>query len=315
MKTGALIVAAGLSSRMNGFKPMLKLCGTTIIKKTVDTLQQVGASPIYVVTGYRGDLLERHLSRTGVICLRNEQYRETQMLESIQIGMKRLMEDQCDRALFTPGDVPLFSLQTVQAVLEGGGPIVVPTYKENWGHPILLASSVFPAVMDYQGEGGLRRALESCGKHITQIPVDDRGVVMDVDTREEYEKLLRYERELRKVESLQFHVQIRLSRARDFFGPGVAQFLLLTDQTGSMQTACKEMNMSYSKAWKMINEMEVQLGLPILERYAGGAEGGGSCLTEEGKDFVRRYLFFQKDVEDAAGVLFEKYFNQPEDRN
>ncbi|MDD4716233.1 MAG: NTP transferase domain-containing protein, partial [Oscillospiraceae bacterium] len=63
MKTGALIVAAGLSSRMNGFKPMLKLCGTTIIKKTVDTLQQVGASPIYVVTGYRGDLLERHLSR------------------------------------------------------------------------------------------------------------------------------------------------------------------------------------------------------------------------------------------------------------
>lgn len=312
MRVGAVVVAAGLSTRMNGFKPMLKLSGTTIIKKTIDTLKQAGASPIIVVTGYRGELLERHISRMDVICLKNELFRETQMLDSVKIGLARI-QGACDRVLFTPGDVPLFSLETVQAVLEGDGPIVVPTFQGQWGHPILFESAIISQILDYTGAKGLRGALESCGQPVTHIPVDDRGITMDADTREEYESLLQYERELRNMEELHCYTQVRIGRERDFFGPGVAEFLLRTDQTGSMQMACKEMGMSYSKAWKMINEMEVQLGYSVLERYAGGAEGGGSCLTEEGREFVRRYQALQRDVEEAAEKLFQKHFGDQEE--
>lgn len=312
MKIGAVVVAAGLSTRMNGFKPMLKLSGTTIIKKTVDTLQQAGASPVVVVTGYRGELLERHLAHMGVICLKNELFRETQMLDSVKIGLRRI-QGECDRVLFTPGDVPLFSLETVQAVVDGTGPIVVPTFQEQWGHPIAFGAEMIPLILDYTGRGGLRGALESSGKPITHVPVNDRGIMMDADTREEYESLLQYERELRNMEDLHCYAQVRIARERDFFGPGVAAFLLLTDQTGSMQTACKEMGMSYSKAWKMINEMEVQLGYSVLERYAGGAEGGGSCLTEEGREFVRRYQDLRADVEKAVQDLFQKHFGTEEE--
>ena len=312
MRVGAVVVAAGLSTRMNGFKPMLKLSGTTIIKKTIDTLQQAGTSPIVVITGYRGDLLERHVSRMGVICLKNELFRETQMLDSVKLGLEKIM-GECDRILFTPGDVPLFSLETVQAVMDGTGPIVVPTFQEQWGHPIAFEAEMIPTVLAYTGKGGLRGALESCGRPVTHIPVDDRGITMDADTREEYESLLQYERELRNMEELHCYVQVRIGREGDFFGPGVAEFLLRTDQSGSMQTACKEMGMSYSKAWKMINEMEVQLGYSVLERYAGGAEGGGSCLTEEGREFVHRYRALQKDMEEAAKQLFQKHFGEQEE--
>ena len=234
------------------------------------------------------------------------------MLDSVKIGLRHI-QMECDRVLFTPGDVPLFSLETVQAVVEGEGSIVVPTFQEQWGHPIAFAADMIPMILDYTGKRGLRGALESSGKSITHIPVDDRGITMDADTREEYESLLQYERELRNMEELRCYAQVRIARERDFFGPGVAQFLLLTDQTGSMQTACKEMGMSYSKAWKMINEMEVQLGYSVLERYAGGAEGGGSCLTEEGREFVRRYQDLQRDVEDAVEVLFQKHFGEKEE--
>jgi molybdenum cofactor cytidylyltransferase len=312
VKIGAVVVAAGLSTRMNGFKPMLKLSDTTIIKKTVDTLQQAGASPVVIVTGYRGELLERHLSRMNVVCLKNELFRETQMLDSVKLGL-RYIQAKCDRVLFTPGDVPLFSLDTVRAVAEGKGPIVVPTFQEQWGHPIAFDVEMIPLILDHVGKGGLRGALETAGKLISHIPVDDRGIMMDADTREEYESLLQYERELRNMEDLHCNVQVRIARERDFFGPGVASFLLLTDQTGSMQMACKEMGMSYSKAWKMINEMEVQLGYSVLERYAGGAEGGGSCLTEEGREFVRKYQALQSDIKEVAETLFQKHFGEREE--
>ena len=70
--TGALITAAGRYDGMDEFRPMLKLTGSTLIQKEIDTLRKAGASPIVVVTGYEGEQLERHLSHRGVVCIRNE---------------------------------------------------------------------------------------------------------------------------------------------------------------------------------------------------------------------------------------------------
>ena len=47
-------------------------------------------------------------------------------------------------------------------------------------------------------------------------------------------------------------VRFRLAKGDTFFGPGVAEFLILVDQSNSMQTACKDMEMSSSKSWKII---------------------------------------------------------------
>lgn len=101
MKTGAVIVAAGTSSYMTDFKPMLKMGRTTLIKRIISTLKQAGADPILVVTGSNADQLEKHISRMGVICLRNERYTETQMFESARIGLEYL-HDKCDRILLHP---------------------------------------------------------------------------------------------------------------------------------------------------------------------------------------------------------------------
>ena len=108
-------------------------------------------------------------------------------------------------------------------------------------------------------------------------------------------------------------VRFRLAKNDTFFGPGVAEFLILVDQSNSMQTACKQMEMSYSKGWKMLKIAEAQLGIQFLERQTGGSKGGFSVLTPEGKVFLEKFRRMEAAVQAAAEAAFEKIFLEPEE--
>ena len=103
-------------------------------------------------------------------------------------------------------------------------------------------------------------------------------------------------------------VRFRLAKNDTFFGPGVAEFLILVDQSNSMQTACKEMEMSYSKGWKIIKKAEQYLGYSLIESKSGGASGGSSHLTPEAKELLTRYQCMEKELKAATAQLFETYF-------
>ena len=92
------------------------------------------------------------------------------------------------------------------------------------------------------------------------------------------------------------------------FGPGPMKLLEGVEQTGSLNRAAKDMGMSYSKAWKMIRDLEKEWGFPILVKQAGGHGGGGSYLTEKGRDLLKRYRGMLADVNDAADEALKKYF-------
>ena len=89
-KVAAVILAAGISSRMGKFKPMLTVDGETMISRVVHGMKRVGASPIVVVTGYKQEVLTEHLAQEGVIFVHNERYYETQMLDSLVLGLEAL---------------------------------------------------------------------------------------------------------------------------------------------------------------------------------------------------------------------------------
>lgn len=312
MKTGAVIVAAGTSSYINDFKPMLKIGGTTIIKRIITTLKQVGVDDIVVVTGNKADKLEKHISHMGVICMRNERFLETQMLDSARIGLKYL-ERECQRIFLIPSDIPLFSEDSLRKLLNSSAEISSPSYQGKEGHPVLISSAIIPMLLSYDGADGLRGAIEYSNKKIMQVPVDDEGILLHVNTANDYEELLSRNLEIHKAEAVYLEMQLRLSKGETFFGPGVAEFLLLVEQTGSMQTACHCMHMSYSKAWKMVNLAEEQLGFSLLIRQAGGQDGGSSQLTEEGREFTKRFVDFQSEATAAVNILFKKYFTNPKE--
>jgi molybdate transport system regulatory protein len=92
------------------------------------------------------------------------------------------------------------------------------------------------------------------------------------------------------------------------FGEGPYRLLKLVGKTGSLNKAARGMNMSYRKAWLIIQSVEKKLGFSILERKVGGVSGGGSVITMDGKNLMRDYEKFRKDVDTSLEKLFQKHF-------
>lgn len=303
-----VILAAGVSSRMGAFKPMLPVDGQTMIRRVADMMGQAGADPIVVVTGYQSETLERHLAGLGLRFVRNDRYYETQMLDSLVLGLDQLPA-QARRVLVSPADIPLVERSTVDALLAAEGDFIRPLFHGVPGHPVVLSRSIFPALRAYSGEGGLKGAIETLGISVTDVPVEDQGTALDSDTRDEYAALLKYRRQQTdRPQPLQLDVQVCLQAETSFFTLRCAQFLELIQTTGSMLSACQCMHMSYSKGWIMINEMERQLGYPVLIRSQGGSSGGGSSLTEQGSALLQAYREMQADIMNYSQDAFQRCF-------
>jgi molybdate transport system regulatory protein len=92
------------------------------------------------------------------------------------------------------------------------------------------------------------------------------------------------------------------------FGRGRRFLLQAIDTCGSINRAAKEINISYRKAWSYIKAMEERLGIKLVERQAGGKNGGGASLTDEAKEFVRRYELMEEGIKKIVDDRFKKIF-------
>ena len=82
--------------------------------------------------------------------------------------------------------------------------------------------------------------------------------------------------------------QIRLARAHGD-GPGKADLLRAIDETGSISAAARQMEMSYRRAWLLVDTMNQSFKSPVVVTLTGGKAGGGAAVTEFGKEVLQRY--------------------------
>ncbi|MCR5135834.1 MAG: NTP transferase domain-containing protein [Oscillospiraceae bacterium] len=303
MTTAALIVAAGMSSRMGDFKPMLNIGSISIAQRVVATFRQAGVEKIVMITGFHATMLERHLSDNGIVFLRNEHYETTQMFDSVCIGL-RYLKDKCDRVLFTPVDIPLFTASTVHTLMKTDAELACPAVGGEPGHPTLIASALFDRILKDPGDQGLRGALERCGTEIFLVPVSDRGILHDADTPEDYRALLKYHNE----QLVRPMIQVSLAREKVFFDSRAAMLFRLINETQSVRTACQRMQMSYSSGWNTIRTLEGQMSRTLVRRSQGGAGGGKSSLTEDGQRLLSRYDAYSAALREEAKKRFEEFF-------
>lgn len=184
-KIGAVIIAAGLSSRMGTFKPMLPLGETTVIRKVIETFQQASVHDIVVVTGHNADQLEDHISNMNVLCVRNERYAESQMFDSAKIGFSKII-GKCEKVFFTPADIPLFNLNTLTMLVRSHSELICPTWQGKKGHPILISNNLLKEFLEYNGDFGLHGAIKNCSREMEYLEVNDWGILYDMDTPREY---------------------------------------------------------------------------------------------------------------------------------
>jgi len=94
------------------------------------------------------------------------------------------------------------------------------------------------------------------------------------------------------------------------FGEGPYELLKRVEKTNSLHEATHQMDMSYSKAWKLIQAMEKRLGFSLLDKKVGGRSGGGSHLTPEARNLMKQYGRFQKDAKGALERIYLKHFGR-----
>ena len=92
-----------------------------------------------------------------------------------------------------------------------------------------------------------------------------------------------------------------------FFGPGVCELLEKIRETGSIQAAAGRMTMSYTKAWKILNRAEEEMGTALIRRVTGGKNGGSSTLTEAGEEAVRDFREMEGKLSAYAEELMNAY--------
>jgi molybdate transport system regulatory protein len=97
-------------------------------------------------------------------------------------------------------------------------------------------------------------------------------------------------------------------RGKPFCGPGMIRLLEAIHETGNVRQACENMQMSYSKGWKLLNSLEVCLTYPVTKRQQGGSGGGKARLTEAGINFLNKYRAFEADCQESVQKLFTNYY-------
>ena len=186
----AVILAAGLSSRMGGTpKPLLKLGSGTIADHVLDTFLNNHVD-VYLVVGHRRDEVVTSLKASDVTVVENKDY-ERGMFTSVQAGTGKLPPGH--KWFFVlPVDIPLIREATVARLMKEAarrpGAIIYPVFAGRRGHPVLVPSRLIQPILQWSGDGGLRAVLRR-EKNTVEVAVPDAGVVFDVDSPEDYREL------------------------------------------------------------------------------------------------------------------------------
>lgn len=186
MKLAGIILAAGYSSRMHAFKPLLNLGGMSCLARCVRLFAGFGVEDILVVTGHRAGEVAQEAVDLPCRCVHNPCY-DIGMYGSIKAGVEALAK--VDAFFLLPVDIPLVRSDTLCRLATGGDTSAIrfPVFDGQRGHPPLIPARHIPQIIAYDGSGGLRTLLEQLPGR--DIPVWDRSILCDMDSANHYHSL------------------------------------------------------------------------------------------------------------------------------
>lgn len=190
-----VVLAAGRSRRMGRSKALLELGGESFVGRAVRALRGGGCGEVLVVTppadmGAASEVREQ-AAKLGARVITNGDPASEQ-IDSLRLALRAA--PHAEAALVLPVDAPLVTSAHVDAVAAAfrrtGSPVVVATHGGTRGHPVLFAAAVFPDLLAPGLEEGARSVIRAHEGAVCAIPVEAAGVLLDVDTPEDYRRLI-----------------------------------------------------------------------------------------------------------------------------
>lgn len=168
-----------------------------MLARVLKTVYASSVAETVLVLGFAaekaGELARIPKDRLKVVV--NSRFREG-MASSLQAGLAAL-DRQIEAALIVLADQPLVRRETLDQIAaefrRSGRQIVVPVYKGARGNPVLIGRSLFPEIMALTGDTGARAIFAKHGEEIFRLQVEDAGVLLDADSRRDFEELERWE--------------------------------------------------------------------------------------------------------------------------
>ena len=187
---GAVILAAGLSSRMRELKPLLPLDGVPAVLRVAGSYRDVGLETV-VVLGFGAERVAPLLDAHGVRSVVNPHF-EDGMYSSVRCGVRALPRDV--RAFFVhPVDCALVRSETLgflaRSAREPETDVVYPVHDAERGHPPLVPAALREAILTEEPKGGLKELLTRGEALACDVQVDDPNVLLDMDDAAAYERL------------------------------------------------------------------------------------------------------------------------------
>jgi molybdenum cofactor cytidylyltransferase len=191
-EVSAIVLAAGRSSRMGAFKPLLPFGQKTVVETCIDNLRAGGIETLIVVIGAdnRAEALRRHLQTAGVAFAVNPDP-NSEMNDSIACGV-RTLPPETKAVVINPVDhaaVPGEVVRQLIAEWKHGALLVKPTWEERGGHPVLIDLQFRPELTNLDPSGGLKAFLNAHQAQLKRVAVNSNYIARDMDTWDDYRAL------------------------------------------------------------------------------------------------------------------------------
>lgn len=188
----AIVLAAGESRRMGRQKVLLPFGDSTVLEEIVTAIEQSAVGSGVVVTGHQPEGVAELLAGRSLRAVHNAAY-SGGMLSSIRAGLRALPDEARGVMLFL-GDQPQVDVTLIDHLCDtfrpGSGQLCVPTFNGRRGHPLLFDRGYENEIFNDFDEVGLRGLLQRYEAKVCPVPWQNEGVLVDLDTPEDYARAL-----------------------------------------------------------------------------------------------------------------------------
>jgi molybdenum cofactor cytidylyltransferase len=185
---GAVVLAAGGSSRFGQPKQLLKFRGETLIRRAAGAAAEAGCDPIVVVVGETGAAIREELRGTRATIVENQEWQRG-LGTSIRCGLREVAS--VDAVILLTCDQPLVDSSVIAQLIAAqkgtGKPIVASSYAKTLGVPALFDRSCFEELAGLPDDSGAKQLMAARPNDVTAIKFEAGAI--DIDTAEDFERL------------------------------------------------------------------------------------------------------------------------------
>ena len=187
----AILLAAGQSKRMDGENKLTKdIQGVPLIKHSVKNILASSVGELIIVLGYQKEIIEKLIDKNNKIKFVFNKDFKNGMASSIKTGLNNLSE-KTEAFFICLGDMPMVNNNIYNQLIKSkdNKEIIVPTYKEQQGNPVLFNKSMKEKIIDISGDIGAKKILELNKDKILNLEINDQSITKSFNTQGDFSSL------------------------------------------------------------------------------------------------------------------------------